>query len=213
MNLHEDPTAADDAIRAIQAGGDREAQFKALFGRYYRPLVYFFRNQRASAEDSEDLAQETLIRALRSVNDFEFKASFDSWVFLIARNVWSNAWRERKAGKRSAPEVALDASVDERDGAPAPLVARLAAPGDDPLEEVLERERQQEVEVALGELPPGLRVLVELRVGQELRYREIAKALQISTETVKSQLRVARDRLRPRLARYFGRVDFEEPGS
>jgi len=201
--------AAEAAVRAIQAGGDPDVHFEVVFTRYYEPLYHFFRNQGYPEKDCDDLAQETLIRVFQSIGGFRFDAALDTWVFLIARHVWNNTWRGRTAKKRSGIEVPVEEPTDDEEPGPAPgkpLVS--AAP--DALAEALTREREEVLAEAFAELPSRMRACVELRVGQGLKQREIAAAMQITVETVKTQLKAARDRLRPRLARYFD-VDSEEP--
>jgi RNA polymerase sigma factor (sigma-70 family) len=133
-------------------------------------------------------------------------------VFLIARHVWHNSWRSRTAKKRSGIEVPVDAPTEGSEEEEAALAEQIASTAPDPLAETLARERQEALAEAFAELPSRMRACVELQLGHGFKQGEIAAALQITVETVKTQLKLARERLRPRLARFFG-GDFEEPFS
>jgi RNA polymerase sigma-70 factor (ECF subfamily) len=65
----------------------------------------------------------------------------------------------------------------------------------------------RQVRGAMEELPEQMRKCVMLRVYQELSYQEIAVVLRLSVETVKTHLHQARQRLRIRLADYFGEME------
>jgi RNA polymerase sigma-70 factor (ECF subfamily) len=81
----EERSAAESAL--IQAGlaGDRSA-LEQLLGRHKRALVAFCFGILGHAEDAEDAAQETFLRALRALAGFRGDAAFRSWLFRIAVN-------------------------------------------------------------------------------------------------------------------------------
>jgi len=60
---------------------------------------------------------------------------------------------------------------------------------------------------ALAQLPPQMRRCVELRFGQELKYREIAAVMKISVDTVKSHLFQAREHLRQIVGEHFADIE------
>jgi len=75
----------------------------------------------------------------------------------------------------------------------------LASDGDQPEEAVIERERRDEVQALLDELPAPYRATVILRYWYDLSYREIAEAMGITEGAVKSRLHRARRMLARRL--------------
>ncbi len=137
--------------------------------------------------------QETFLRAFRSADSFRGDAQAVTWLWAIAKNVWLEAERKRSRLKRSAKEVSLD--DPERRPMNLPEDHR-----SNPLGEYLAEERSQLLREALQDLPPQMRTCVQLRIFQELRYREIAEVMQTSIGTVKSQLSDARERIRSRLS-------------
>lgn len=189
----------DHLVREIQAGQSRDEHFQQLFRRYLPSIVHFFVNRGCHRQDAEDLAQDVLLSVYRNMGTFRFKASFDTWLYRIMINTWKNALRRRDTLEGKAERVPLDRVVERFDsGASGRRVDRPDS-AQDSLRQVLANERTQLLLAALTQLPPKMRQCVELRLGQGLKYREIADLLEVSITTVKTHLRAARDRLRPLL--------------
>lgn len=186
-------------VAELRAGNRTEVNSRRIFDRYYPWVWRFFRRLRYSVEDSEDMAQETFERVFRQIDSFREDGSFKSWIFAVAANLHRNENRWRHREKRNAPEVPLDAAED--DGAP---LHEPVAPGSSPAREIYERERREALARVVKSLPPQMGQVLALRIGQELKYREIAAVLQISVETVKAHLFQARQRLRAELGEDFG---------
>ncbi len=179
------------------SAADFDSAFERLFERYYRPIHGFFSNRGFGGEDCRDMAQETFLGVYRSLRDFRKDASEETWLFSIATNVWRNRLRRRSAGKRQRQEISL--ALVEADRQPLPS----NEPGSNPLHEALDDEKTRMLQEAIRDLPTQMQRCIFLRVEQDLKYREIATIMQISIDTVKSQLFQARARLRNRLGPYF----------
>ncbi len=191
---------------AVGAVSNRSEDFKALFHEHYRSVYFFFTNRGVSVEEARDLTQETFLRAYKGMEVFRYEASFKTWLFQIATNLWRNTIRSRSAAKRDAPEVSLE---DELNSGCSILSDQGGSQGhDSPLSRVLSDEAIEQLENAIEELPDQMRRCAQLRIFQELKYREIAELMKLSIETVKSQLHQARQRLRRRLSDYFDDIDF-----
>lgn len=176
------------------ARGSREA-FDALVGRHQGSIVNLARAMTAAGADADDLAQESFVRAWRSLATFRFDSTFRTWLHGIAINV-IRTHRDRGSRLRrffGAPAPHRDersdpldrASVD--DGIEAPLVMR------------------EQIDRALASLPADMRDAVILRDVQGLDYKEIAEALDLPLGTVESRIFRARQRLRPLLEPLRGR--------
>lgn len=184
---------------------ERRQELAEVFETYAHAVSYFFARRGFSPEDCRDLTQETFLRAYRGLASFRDDAHMRTWVLKIAGNVWKNALRSRQAVKRSAfRTVSWDASgsgaevMDMADAAPV-TTGGLG----NPLDDVLDDESRSMLRRAVAELPPGMRRCVLLRIDKGLKYREIAALLQVSVDTVKTQLHHARKRLRDELGEYF----------
>lgn len=173
------------AVEDFQAGRAPEEAFRRLFEAFHQPLRRFFRRKGLAPEHCLDLAQETLLAVYRGLPTYRPEARFETWLYTLASNAHLKWVRARTASKRSAEE-------------PAPEMAELessAAPDADPLDQVLDAERRRTLHRAIDALPDQMRRCLVLRLEQERSYGDIAVALGISTETVKSHLRDGRRRL------------------
>ncbi|MBC6459683.1 sigma-70 family RNA polymerase sigma factor [Actinomadura sp. HBU206391] len=170
----------------------------------YRPelLAYCYR-MLGSVHDAEDLVQETYLRAWRSYEAFEGRASLRTWLYRIATNTCLTALEHRK--RRPLPS-GLGGPADDPEGplAPPPEVTWLQpfpdrlvrASSDDPATIVAARASLRLALIAaLQYLPPRQRAVLILRDVLALRAAEVAELLGISVPAVKSILQRARAQL------------------
>ena len=187
----EDP---DRALVAAAVAGDRGA-FEALVLRHQTRIVNYAMAIVKDPADAEDVAQETFIRAYRSLTRFRGESSFKTWLYTIATNAARTGLERR--GRRSRLE---DESLDDE---AAPLAAGDVPAGGVDAETTLVR--RESIDRALATLPPDLRVAVVLRDVEGLDYKEIAAATGAPIGTVESRIFRARQRLRPLLRPLMGR--------
>ncbi len=161
--------------------GDREAGGE-LFDRYFPPLRRFFRNK--VGDDFEELVQRTLTRCVEGQARFRGEGNFRSYLFGIAYNVLREhaRVRQRDRGRHDGDEASM---VDL--GMPGPSTAV-----------GLHREQRLLLE-ALRRLPLTDQVVLELFYWEQLNSAEMGDVLDIPRATVRSRLRLARDRLRGHL--------------
>lgn len=187
--------AADEAllaaVRSFQAGHRPEAAFRVLFDHFHPPVRRFFARQGLSPEDALDLAQETFLGIYRGLKGFRGDARLSTWVFQIARTTWLKRLRSRSADKRAGVEVPAE-TIEPAE----PAVARPAAQ----LDSMLDDERRRQLDRAVRRLPEQMRRALLLRIGQDLKYRQIAEEMDVSIDTVKAHLFQARQRLKAELA-------------
>jgi RNA polymerase sigma-70 factor (ECF subfamily) len=109
-------SAADSAL--IQAGlaGDRSA-LDLLLGQHKRSLVAFCFGILGHAEDAEDAAQETFLRALRALPGFRGDAAFRTWLYRIAVNTclrWKASRRTTEPWDEEGAQTAGETASPER---------------------------------------------------------------------------------------------------
>lgn len=169
----------------------QHAEFEAVYKRYYAPLVGFFLNRGFSRSDSEDNAQETLMRAYRGYAAFKKDASDATWLFAIAWNIWKNCLRDNGARKRAGECASLDASRKLL----LEVEASRATICEGALLGMLKDERRQLLREAIEGLPPRMRQCVFLYGSGRLSYQEIAAIVGVNVKTVKSHVSQAKARL------------------
>jgi RNA polymerase sigma-70 factor (ECF subfamily) len=193
---------ADDLLHAVlelQEGIRVETNSRLVFERYYSWVHRFFGRLGYTPQDSEDLAQETFSQVFERIGSFRHEGSFKSWLFAVAANLHRNENRRRHQEKRKGAEVSIDTAPEDDDPPPEP-----ASPAPAPDQTAFAAERREALARVMAGLPPQMRQVVALRVGQDLKYREIAIVMQISIETVKAHLFQARQRLRAELGEECG---------
>lgn len=188
---HPQDSEANEAELACEK--DRGQRFTQVFNENYRRVVYYFVRFGHSPEEARDMAQETFLRAFRSLDQFRGDSGIHSWIFDIARSVYLNALRDRMATKRKVELVSYDALEVLPSGEKVEF--NLPADEQGPLEKIVVDEAQGILRDSLLKLPPSMRRVVVLYL-REYSYSEIASLLGISIQTVKSQIHHAREKLK-----------------
>ena len=116
MNDHREPEPTEPAAHPDKLDrGAFERQLEAL-RREVRLHCY---RMVGSPQESEDLVQETFLRAWRSFDSFEGRGPLRAWLYRIATNVCLNSLASRKDARRFRPDQHSPASEEMPDGAPA----------------------------------------------------------------------------------------------
>ena len=174
----------DEVLMLAYAAGDAAA-FDQLYARHRGPLYRFLLRQVHDAALADEFFQDVWQRVIAARASWKPEAAFGAWLFRIAHNRLGDHWR----AQRHRPPAPADA--DER-------AARVADP-DTPERQLGEFEQRRRLQLALAELPDEQRVVLQLRLEQELSLEEIGEITGVGRETVKSRLRYAMDKLRARL--------------
>ena len=132
-------------------------------------------------EEAQEITQDVFMKIHDKLKDFKFESSLKTWIYRVTANTAINA--SIKRSKEQDRRVDFDEAVAQ-----------------EPIEEMLKRRLDQEenevlVKRMLDGLNPEQRVIVTLREMQGLSYEEIAKALNININTVRSRLNRAREAL------------------
>jgi RNA polymerase sigma-70 factor (ECF subfamily) len=146
--------------------------------------------------DAEDVVQETFLSAFKGIDRFDGRSGLSTWLYRIAFNAAMMRLRRRR------PEfVPVDRADEQEEDLPIPeaMVDWCLLPE----QELVRSEAREEMERAIGELPPKLRAVFVMRELEELSTEETAQALGLSEQAVKTRLHRARLLLRERLSSYF----------
>lgn len=144
-------------------------------------------------QDAEEVAQDTFLRARKSIVNFRGECSLSTWLYHIATNLARNKhwyWWRRKRGE----SVSLDSQVGDDENTK--LCDVIAGDDDTPAEETESNEFARTLPEAIASLPAKYGDVIKLRVARDLSYEEISAELGISVGRVKSRLSRAREYLR-----------------
>jgi RNA polymerase sigma-70 factor, ECF subfamily len=192
--------ALDPDVRLmLEVRDGSAAAFEELVVRYQGRLVRVLEHLVGRRELAEDLAQDVFLRVYRSREQYVPGAKFATWLFTIANNVASNALRDRARH----PEVTLAGSesgpLGER---PMDRLVQASSSGM-PTRQIDRAELRDMVRMALDNLNERQRLAVLLNKFEGMSYIDIASAMELSPQAIKSLLSRARENLRQMLEPYF----------
>ncbi len=178
--LHE-PTIALPTNEELACRAQRgcATSFEELVRRFQTPVLHFLR-QWNSANDAEDVLQETLVRAYTQLNRYKPQCRFSTWLFTIARRMSINHGRllRPQGGQQTIHSLASSASS--------------------PLEMLVEKESRQCLwSTASRILCEEEQTALWLHYVEGMSVREIAAILERSLVSVKTMMFRARKRLLP----------------
>lgn len=181
-----------DEILIRRASEGDQGAFRLLVERYSREIFNYFVRSTGSIEDSEDLTQQCFVNLHGSLRRYRGSASPRTFIYRIATNLAISFARRRKS------PVSLDLLMEKgHDPVPSSSV-------DDPEDFTRARELRRAYVKALEKLPAHHALILDLRVGKELSYKEIAEATDRSESSVETIIHRAREALSAELAKYFG---------
>jgi RNA polymerase sigma-70 factor, ECF subfamily len=188
-----------DMVAAATAGD--ESAFSGLTERYRPELRVHCYRMLGSFEDSEDLTQETFLRAWRKRTSFQGRSSFRAWLYRIATNACLDALERRS---RRAPQLQEAGSatfeVPWLQPYPDRLLEELATTDAEPEAAVVAKETiELAFLVAIQHLPPRQRAVLILRDVLGWSARDTAAVLDGSVASVNSALQRARAALKKHL--------------
>jgi RNA polymerase sigma factor (sigma-70 family) len=191
-------TATVDELIERCLAGDQQAweQIVRLHRRKVFNVAYKFVGKH---DEAEDLTQDIFLKIFRSLDTFDRRANFQTWLISVSRNLCIDHYRSVRKERET-----IDRDVDPGDLAPVSTEVS-------PYAQLEHRDRVSLLKEALSTLPETLRTAVMLRDIRELSYQEIADSLQLPEGTVKSRINRGRTELARQIKRL--RTQYEQPGT
>lgn len=195
---HYELTDPDVRLMIRVRDGDDTA-FEELVEKYQSRLVGILTHLVSNRDLAEDLAQDVFIRVYRARERYQPMAKFSTWLFTITHNVASNALRKSSRRREinlvstsssSMPVRPLEAMAKEKSG----LM---------PARQLLKSEMESVMLAAIEQLGERQRIATMLSKFEGMSYLEIAEAMGLSTQAVKSLLSRARSNLKEILRPYL----------
>jgi RNA polymerase sigma-70 factor (ECF subfamily) len=157
--------------------GERTA-FDNLVRRHQRGMWHLVRRYVKSDADASDVTQQAFVRAFRGLASFRGAASVRSWLYRIAINCALSWLRDHR--REQPTEIAEDALIDQHQSP-----ARIEGV-----------ELNARLREAIAQLPPKQKMVLELRVFDDLSFKEVSELADCSENTAKVNFHYAVKRLR-----------------
>ena len=192
----EPPDASETIETLIQRclAGDQLA-WEAIVRQYRRKVFNVAYKFVGRHDEAEDLTQDIFLKVFKSLDTFDRRANFQTWLISVSRNLCIDHYRSVRKERET-----IDRDVDSTEVAP----PSIGTPSQ--IANLEQRDRVELLRQAMAALPATLRTAVLMRDIQECSYHEIARALKLPEGTVKSRI----NRGRSELARQIRKLRGEE---
>src|SRR6266513_5640810 len=203
METETTPAQADvselDLVRRCQAG--QTDAFDQLVTRYRTRVFAMIYNMVHNEQDAWDLAQDSFVKAWKSIGRFRGRSSFYTWIYRIVMNVTID-WLRKKQVKGAGAE--FNDAIQLKEIEPASRTVPKANPL--PHELMEQSEIRARIDNAIAQLSPEHRAVILMKEIEEMQYHEIAETLGCSIGTVMSRLFYARKKLQNSLRDVYENV-------
>jgi RNA polymerase sigma-70 factor (ECF subfamily) len=183
---------SDAAVVAQVLAGEKDS-FRLLVDRHTRSIYSVAYRMTGNGQDAEEIVQETFLRAYKSLQRFELRSSFATWVYRIAVNRCLDFLKAKKM--TDSYQISDNPAADENE-----RQVQVAAndPGPDRL--LLSGEAGQKISRAINLLSPMERVAFTMRHMEGCSIEEISKALNVRASAAKNSIFRAVQKIRQELA-------------
>lgn len=179
------PLDEAEVIRLLASSEGRQKVFPMIVDQYSQSLYWKIRSIVLTHEDTDDVLQNTFLKAWKSLPTFQGKAKLSTWLYRIAINESLDFLRRKKAATLSSADV--DLSVANR------LLADDYFDGD---------KSQAVLQEAIATLPDVQRTVFTLRYYDEMKYSEMSEILGTSEGSLKASYHIAVQKITDYVKRY-----------
>lgn len=180
-----------DAQLIRSYGNGRDRAFLKLYTRYERPLFSFILKFVNHRESAEDVFQQTWIKVINGLPNYEEKGKFSSWLFGIAHRCCID--HARKVSRARIDGRTSSAGMDTLEhGGPAPDGALEA------------QEKREWLKGAIDRLPVEQKEVLLLRLHAEMPFKEIAEMMGSPLNTVLGRMHYAVQNLKKMVVEELG---------
>lgn len=171
--------AKNDLILVEEAKKGNEKAFASLMNRYRDSIYYMLLKMVNNPSDAEDLTIEAFGKAFRSIETYEPRFAFSTWLFMIATNNCIDFIRKKQSSI---------ATYDQGQSGIDALTINIQSDLPDPEEALINDQKIATLRKVVNQLKSPYREIIELRYYKEYSYEEISAELGIPIGTVKAQL-------------------------
>ena len=168
----------DELIMEAVKNGDLQ-QASILFDRYHKKIFNFLARMTMDRDVAEDLTQNVFLRMIRYRNSYREGNRFESWIYQVARNIFSDHYQANKNKQLGFIDVEkMSDKVADHD------------------EESQEEEREKILHRSMALLTEEQRELLVLTRFQHMKYEEVAVIMETSVANIKVKVHRAIAKLR-----------------
>ena len=162
-----------EILQELKQPSKQSAAFSKIVQKYSEPLYWHIRRMVLSHDDTNDLMQNTFIKAWTSIDTFRGESHLSTWLYRIAINETLTFLNKRK---QTIPIDSPEASVVEQ------LESDTYFNGD---------QAEAKFQEALQKLPPKQRMVFNMKYYEEMKYEEISEILNTSVGALKASYHIA----------------------
>lgn len=154
---------------------DFKKEIPKLYPRLHRAMTAYLSG---SNVDPDDILQEAFLKAYKSVDNFEGRSGYYTWIYSIARNLCIDEFRKHKFEKNRSSVPVEEFEIESDD--------------------FVSKDRKEEVLLlrkAISELPEILKSVVVMKTIDGMSYPEISEVLEVNEQTLKNRMFRARKEL------------------
>lgn len=173
-------TSDQELIDSVLAGEQND--YAELVRRHHAKVMGVCLSMLGDHNSAEDAAQDTFLKAHRSLAEFQGASSFGTWLYRIASNRCLDLLRQRAHRREQPLESLTKEPAEPRDAS----------------------EEKELVARALSRLPEDYRLILTLREMEGLSYTKLTEVLDCTMDAVKARLRRARQSFEEELRHIYG---------
>jgi RNA polymerase sigma-70 factor (ECF subfamily) len=177
------------AVVAQVLAGDRDA-FRTLVDAHSRSIFNLAYRMTGNEQDADEVVQETFLRAYKSLDRFEARSKFSTWVYRIAVNRCLDMLEKKK--------ITGDYTISD-DADPEEQTVQVASTDAGPERQLLSREANEKIASAMKLLTPTERIAFTLRHMEGQSIEEISRTLKVKENAAKNTIFRAVKKLRVNL--------------
>jgi RNA polymerase sigma-70 factor, ECF subfamily len=184
-------------VKRVQAG--ERGAFDLLVRKYQHKVFGIISRYIPNHAETQDVAQDTFLRAYRAIGNFRGESAFYTWLYTIATNTAKNHLVAQ--GRRPPTD---DVQIEDAEYFEGALRMKETST---PERELMRQEIERAVTSAVDGLPEELRMAITLREVDGLSYEEISQAMDCPIGTVRSRIFRAREAIDVKLRPLLGNND------
>lgn len=180
-------TKLSDASLAELAAEQNQAAYIVLYTRYNAGVRAHIARYISQKEDIEDICLESFQKAFSQIETYNPEYKFSTWLYRIARNTAFDHLSRNDREKTNLPTTSINEDFAELKDIPATM--------HNPEEDIINQQEYDKWLNNIEKLKDDYRVVAKMNLIDNFGYKEIAEALDMPLNTVKTKIRRAKNQL------------------